>query len=76
MALLEKAKAADSNEALANVLGWSGAELSTREITVGNRAFALGTAKIEGQGAVIFAKLDDRASTDELNAISLFSYHS
>jgi methylase of polypeptide subunit release factors len=74
--MLSKPKDIASGGDLAEALGWSADQLSTREIRAGKSRLILETSKIEGEGAVVFSRLKKRATTDDLNAISLYGYHS
>lgn len=63
-------------EHLAAAMGWSGEQLSGREIrTPSGRSIAIQTAKLDGESAIVFSRFEGEASREDLNAVSLYGYH-
>ncbi len=57
-------------------MGWSGEQLTGREIsTQSGRCIALQNARLSGESAIIFSHFDGLASRDDLDAVSLYGYH-
>ena len=66
----------DAPEDLAAAIGWSGDQLTGREIKgPSGRPIALQNARLEGESAIVFSHFEGEASRDDLDAISLYGYH-
>ncbi|TQN59405.1 N-6 DNA methylase [Agrobacterium tumefaciens] len=76
MEQLEKPDAISTGTDLAVALGWSSDGLETRKIAVGKRELTVETANLQGEGAVMFTRLGDQATRQELDMVALYGYHS
>ncbi|WP_165691294.1 Eco57I restriction-modification methylase domain-containing protein [Agrobacterium salinitolerans] len=73
---LEKPDAISTGTDLAIALGWAAEGLEKRKISVGHREIIVETANLQGEGAVMFTRLDDHATRQELDTVALYGYHS
>ncbi len=63
-------------EHLAAAIGWSGEQLVGRDIRGSSgRPIALQNARLNGQNAIVFSHFEGRASYEDLDAVSLYGYH-
>ncbi|MEY9782040.1 Eco57I restriction-modification methylase domain-containing protein [Sinorhizobium fredii] len=76
MKQLEKPTDIASGADLAIAMGWTTDDIEGRRIVVGDRHIAVETARLEGEGAVMFSRVDKRATRQELDTVALYGYHS
>lgn len=76
MQQLEKPDAISNGTDLAIALGWEADGLETRKIAVGTHELTVETANLQGEGAVMFTRMDSRATRQELDTVALYGYHS
>jgi len=73
---LEKPDSISTGTDLAIALGWSSDGLERRKIAVGKRELIVDTANLQGEGAVMFTRVNDQATRLELDTLALYGYHS
>lgn len=63
-------------EHLAAATGWSDEQLIAREIrSQAGRPIPLQSARLDGESAIVFSRIEGRASREDLDAVSLYGYH-
>ena len=67
--------AVQSGAGLASALGWQPELLLSRNISVGRQTLTIETARLEGEAAVLFCRINKRATRQDLDTVALYGYH-
>ncbi|MGV1752838.1 Eco57I restriction-modification methylase domain-containing protein [Agrobacterium sp. CG674] len=76
MQQLDKPDEISTGTHLAVALGWESDGLETRKITVGKHQVTVERANLQGEGAVMFARIAGQATRQDLETVALYGYHS